>query len=195
MAEVRKINDDRYKLILMYLFIVAAFVTIFLCSCTTQRESESGIYLHRMALMTEKVDSMIHSENTWQKSLYEKQTALVDSFKHSEVRDTSHAIFLGAKGDTVKEIITIKEIIEREHTTHENTQEYWEERFRQTDSLLQVAIKKQSENDSVLQSYHKETVVEKETTFVDKLKWFAGGIVLTIIGCIACCTAFMKNRS
>ena len=191
MAEVRKINDDRYKLILMYLFIVAAFVIIFLCSCTTQRESESGIYLHRMALMTEKMDSMIHSENTWQKSLYEKQIALVDSFKHSEVRDTSHTIFLGAKGDTVREIITIKEIIEREHTTDKNTQEYWEERFRQTDSLLQVAIEKQIENDSVLQSYHKETVIEKETTFGDKLKWFAGGSVLTIIGCIA----FMKNRS
>ena len=195
MAEVRKINDDRYKLILMYLFIVAAFVTIFLCSCTTQMESESSIYMHRMALMTEKMDSMVHSTNTWQKSLYEKQTALVDSFKHSEVRDTSHTIFLGEKGDTVREIITIKEIIEREHTTQENTQEYWEERFKQTDSLLQVAIEKQTEMDSILQSYHKETVVEKETTFGDKLKWFAGGIVITIIGSVACFTAFMKNRS
>jgi hypothetical protein len=180
---------------MMYGFIIASLVICTLCGCKTTTSSEQTIDYRHMSRLTERMDSLIHSTSTWQQSIYEKQTSLVDSFKHSDVRDTSHTIFLGAKGDTVKETIVIKEYIEREHTSSESTREHWEERFRQTDSLLQVAIEKQAETDSILQSHNKETVVEKQPSLGDKLKWFAGGMILTIIGGISCATAFIKKSS
>lgn len=179
----------------MYGFIIAAMIVCTMCSCKSVSSTEQTIDYRHMARLTERVDSLIHSTSTWQQSLYEKQTSLVDSFKQSEVRDTSRIIFLGSKGDTVKEVVTIYKERIIEHTTQESTQEYWEERFRQTDSLLQVAIEKQAETDSVLQSYHKETVVKEKPSVGDKLKWFAGGIVLSILGFIACYTAFIKKNN
>lgn len=180
---------------MMYGFMIIAFIICFMCSCKTTSSTEQTIDYRHMARLTERVDSLLHSTATWQQSIYQKQTSLVDSFKHKEVRDTSHVIFLGAKGDTVKETIYIKEYIEREHTSQESTQERWEERFRQTDSLLQVSLQKQEAMDSVLQSHNKETVVEKKPSLGDKVKWFAGGVVLTLIGCIACATAFIRKSS
>ena len=79
---------------------------------------------------------MFHSTSTWQQSLFEKQTALVDSFKQSEVRDTSRTTFLNEKGDTIKEKIVITKIIEREHNTSESSQEFQQEIYKQTDSLF-----------------------------------------------------------
>jgi hypothetical protein len=171
-------------------FFVCLVGLVGLVGCSSVTKSQSTVDYSAMRQIVERMDSMTRVSQREYMLQIGQISQKVDSVKSSEVRDTSHTIFLGAKGDTVREIITIKEIIEREHMKHENTQEYLEERFRQTDSLLQVAIEKQTEIDSVLQSYHKETVFEKETTFGDKLKWFAGGIVLTIIGCIV-----MKNRS
>lgn len=180
---------------MMYGFIIAALVICTLCGCKTTSNTEQTIDYRHMARITERVDSMIHATSTWQQSLYEKQTSLVDSLKHTEVRDTSHTIFLGAKGDTVKETIIIRERIESQHSSQENTQERWEERFRQTDSMLQVSLQKQEAMDSILREHNKETVVEKKPTIGDKLKWFAGGVVLSIIGVIACASAFIKKNS
>lgn len=180
---------------IMYCYIIAAFVICAMCSCKTTTSTEQTVDYRHMMRVSEKMDSLIHATATWQQSIYQKQTSLVDSFKQKEVRDTSHTVFLGAKGDTVKETIIIKEFVEREHTSKESTQEYWEEKFRQTDSLLQVAIEKQSETDSILREHNKETVVEKKPSLTDKLKWFAGGIVLTVVGCIACASAFIRKSS
>ena len=141
------------------------------------------------------MDSMFRSTSTWQQNIFEKQTALVDSFKQKEVRDTSRVVFLNEKRDTIKEVITIKETIEREHSSQESTQERWEERFRQTDSMLQVSLQKQEAMDSILREHNKETVVEKKPSLGDKLKWFAGGVVLSMIGVIACASAFIKKNS
>lgn len=181
--------------VVMYGFMIAAFVVCFMCSCKSVSSTEETIDYRHMARITERMDSMIHATSTWQKSLYEKQTSLVDSFKQKEVRDTSHVIFLGAKGDTVKEKIIIREYIESQHSSSESTQELKEEFFKQTDSLLQVNRQMETKMDSLLQSHNKETVVEKKPSLGDKLKWFAGGIVLTIIGGIACMTAFIKKNS
>ena len=49
--------------------------------------------------------------------------------------------------------------------------------------------------DSILREHSKETVVEKKPSLGDKLKWFAGGVVLSIIGVIACASAFIKKNS
>lgn len=180
---------------MMYGFIIASLIICTLCGCKTTTSSEQTIDYRHMARLTERMDSLIHSTSTWQQSLYEKQTSLVDSFKHSEVRDTSHTIFLGAKGDTVKETIIIKEYIEREHSSQESTQELREEFFRQTDSILSVNKELSEKMDSVLNSHNKEAVVEKKPSFGDKLKWFAGGIVLTLIGGFAVASAFIKKSS
>lgn len=168
-------------------------VALLLFGCKSTVSSEQIIDYRHMARISEKMDSLIHTTATWQQSIYEKQTALVDFFRQSEVRDTSHTIFLGEKGDTTKEVITIYKERTIEHTTQESSQEWREKFLKQTDSLFAVNKNLEEKVDSVLHNHEKTAVVEKEPTFGDKLKWFAGGIVITIIGCIACCTAYMKK--
>ena len=187
-------NDDHYRLIGIYLLCVAALVMFLMCSCATKRSTESSIEMHRMSVMTERMDSLLHATSTWQKSLYEKQSSLVDSFKQSEVRDTSRIIFLGEKGDTVKEKIVIREIVEREHSSSESTQELREEFFRQTDSLLQVNRSMEAKMDSLLRDHNKETVVEKKPGLMKMLKWVALGILVAVIGFFAVSSAFIKKR-
>jgi hypothetical protein len=194
MAKSVKIKDDHYRLIGLYLLVVAVAVAWLFCGCATKRSTESSIQMHRMALMTERMDSMLRSTEIWQQSIYMKQQSLVDSFKQSEVRDTSHVVFLSEKGDTIREKIVIREYIEKEHTTDSKESEMWQERFRQTDSLLQVSLAKQEKMDSTLQSYQKETMVEKQPSFLDRLKWVGLGILLAVIAFFAMVSAFMKKR-
>lgn len=171
---------------MMYGFIIASLIVCTLCGCKTTTSSEQTIDYRHMARLTERMDSLIHSTSTWQQSIYEKQTSLVDSFKHSEVRDTSHTIFLGAKGDTVKEKIIIREYIESNHSSQENTQELREEFLKQNDSII-AANKTLSEKvDSFMQSHNKETVVEKEVPwyekFINGIRNILAWIALILIG-------------
>ena len=189
-----KTRNDDFRLIKAYLISVFVCLSLlWLCSCSTTSSSEQEIDYRHMARITQKMDSMIHATSTWQQSLYEKQSSLVDSFKHSEVRDTSHVIFLGEKGDTVKEKIVIREYIEREHSSSEKETERIEEKFRRTDSLLQVSLARQEEQDSLIRSYQKTTVVEKKPSLVERLKWIGLGVILTILGGFAIATSFMKK--
>ncbi len=161
--------------------LIACMTLLFvLCSCTTQRSTESSIDIHRMSVLTQLMDSMLHATSTWQQSIYQKQTALVDSLKQKEVRDTSRTVFLGANGDTVKQTTIIREYIERDHSTKESEKEYWEERFRKTDSLLQVSLAKQEKMDSTLQLRQKDTVVERNLSWWDQTRIY-GCYVLAIL--------------
>lgn len=183
-------EDDGFNVIRLYIaFIVGIIFLWMLFGCSTKKVSESSIEMHRIQLMTERMDSMLHATSTWQKSIYTQQQSLVDSFKNSEVRDTSHLVFLGANGDTVKEIIRIKEIIEREHTSSESKETYFEERFRQTDSLLQVSLAKQEKMDSTLQAYQKTTVVTQEAPWYERLwnvmKYVLLGLILGVMVMLA----------
>ena len=176
------INDDHYRFIGMYLFIVLAFIVVLLpFGCTTVKESDNSLYMHRMAVMTERFDSAMHATQLWQQSIYEKQTSLVDSFKHSEVRDTSRTIFLGTKGDTVKETIIIKEYIEREHSSQENTQEYWQELEKRTDSLFAANKTLVSRMDSMLYQREKTTMVEKKAPWYERIMDGIGRFVLFVV--------------
>lgn len=163
--------------------------------CKTVTESQSTVDMHSMALLVERMDSMFRVSQTWQQSIYEKQQSLVDSFMQSEVRDTSRTVFIGAKGDTVKERIIIREYIEREHSTKESEKEYWEERFRKTDSLLQVSLAKQEKMDSTLQQRQKDTVIEKKAPWYerwwDSIKMVLFGIV---VGVLAVFLFLRRNR-
>ena len=161
------------------LFIMMA--VFLLCSCTTKSLVETDTQYRHLTELTERMDSMFHSTSTWQQSIFEKQTALVDSFKSSEVRDTSHTVFLGEKGDTVKEIIRIKEIIEREHSSSESTQEYYQELFKQTDSLFQANQVLQEKVDSLLHDHNKTSVVEKQAPWYQRLWDYLKKILLVIL--------------
>lgn len=151
------------------LFACLAGLLFLLCACTTQRITESGVERHRMAVMAQRMDSMLHATSTWQQTIFEKQTALVDSFRHTEVRDTSRTYFLGEKGDTIREKTVIYVERNTQQSSKESTSEYYEERWRQTDSLLQVSIARQERTDSLLRDYQKTTVVEKQTPWHERL--------------------------
>lgn len=187
-------NDDHYRLIGIYIITIAAIILWLLSSCATKKSTESYVEHHSMAELTERMDSMIHNIGTWQESIYQREKTLIDSVRQSEVRDTSRTIFLGAKGDTIREIQRI--YIERntQQKTKDSEKESWQERFRQIDSLLQVRYAKYEKYDSLLQDSKKATVVEKAPSFMEKLKWVALGFVVAIIGMFAVVTAYMKKR-
>ena len=149
--EKLKRSSMSYK-ICFWSFVIALIMAMCLCfaSCSTKSMVETETQYHQISELTSKMDSLFHSTSTWQKSIFEKQTALVDSFRQSEVRDTSRTTFLNEKGDTIKEKIVITKIIEREHTSSESTQEYYQELFKQTDSLLQSNKVLQTKMDSLL---------------------------------------------
>ena len=174
-------STGTYK-ICFWSFVIAFIMALCLCfaSCSTKSMVETETQYHQISELTSKMDSLFHSTSTWQKSIFEKQTALVDSFKQSEVRDTSRVVFLNEKGDTIKEKIVITKIIEREHTSSESTQEYYQELFKQTDSLLQSNKVLQTKMDSLLSEHNKETVVTKEVPWYKKL-WNRLELILLII--------------
>ena len=193
-------EDERFKCALWQaaVYLAAIIVGLFICalfgSCATKQSTEQTTDIRHLTQITERMDSLMHATSTWQQTMYEKQSSLVDSFKKSEVRDTSHTIFLGVKGDTVKEKIVIREFIESQHSSQESTQELREEFFRQTDSLLKVNRSMEAKMDSVLQSHQKTTVVEKKPGFMERLKWIGLGVLLALIGMFAVVSAFMKKK-
>jgi hypothetical protein len=163
-------------------FVIALIMALCLCfaSCSTKSMVETDTQYQHISELTSSVDSLIHATATWQKSIFEKQTALVDSFKQSEVRDTSRTTFLNEKGDTIKEKIVITKIIEREHTSSENTQEYYQELFKQTDSLRASNKILQEKVDSLLHAYNKTTEITKEEPWYKQL-WNRVELILLII--------------
>lgn len=165
---------------IMYLFI--GVMMFLFASCSTKQSVETDVSFRHLEELTNRMDSMFHSTSTWQQSIFEKQTALVDSFKNSEVRDTSHTVFLGEKGDTVKEIIKIKEIIEREHSSSEVTQESYQELFRQNEVLFHSTQVLQQKVDSLLHDHNKTTVVEKKAPWYQRcLNWILFVFVIMML--------------
>lgn len=179
--EKLKRSTGSYKACFWSGVLLAILLSIlFLTSCSTKDMVETDTQYQHISELTSSVDSLIHATATWQKSIFEKQTSLVDSFKQSEARDTSRTVFLNEKGDTTKETIIIKEIIEREHTSSENTQEYYQELFRQTDSLFKSNEILQAKVDSLLHDHNKATVVEKKEPWYKQL-WNRVELILLII--------------
>lgn len=169
-------------------------VVMLLTSCTTKSMVETDTQYQHISELTSSVDSLIHATATWQKSIFEKQTALVDSFKQSEVRDTSRTTFLNEKGDTIKEKIVITKIIEREHTSSESTQEYYQELFKQTDSLFQSNKVLQEKVDSLLHDHNKATVVEKKTSWIERF-WNKLELILLIIIVLWIATERLRRKT
>lgn len=177
-------------------FILACIMALCmgLSSCSTKNMVETDTQYQHISELTSSVDSLIHATATWQKSIFEKQISLVDSFKQSEVRDTSRTVFLNEKGDTTKETIIIKEIIEREHTSSENTQEYYQELFRQTNSLFKSNEILQAKVDSLLHGHDKATVVEKKEPWYKQL-WNRVELILLIIVVLSLVTERLRRKT
>lgn len=177
-------------------FILACIMALCmgLSSCSTKSMVEQDTQYQHISELTSSVDSLIHATATWQKSIFEKQTALVDSFKQSEVRDTSRVVFLNEKRDTIKEVITIKETIEREHSSQESTQEYYQELFKQTDSLFQSNKVLQEKVDSLLHDHNKATVVEKKAPWYERL-WNKLELILLIIVVLWIATERLRRKT
>lgn len=169
-------------------------VVMLLTSCTTKSMVETDTQYQHISELTSSVDSLIHATATWQKSIFEKQTALVDSFKQSEVRDTSRTTFLNEKGDTIKEKIVITKIIECEHTSSENTQEYYQELFKQTDSLFQSNKYLQEKVDSLLHDHNKATVAQKKESWYEWL-WNKLELILLIIIVLWIATERLRRKT
>lgn len=180
MSKKRKSRTGYCKAVVNALLVACAMaVGLLFASCSTKQSVETDVSFRHLEELTNRMDSMFHSTSTWQQSIFEKQTALVDSFKNSEVRDTSRTVFLGEKGDTVKEIIKIKEIIEREHNTSEVTQESYQELFKQNEVLFQSTQVLQQKVDSLLHDHNKTTVVEKEAPWYQR--WLSKILFIIIL--------------
>lgn len=178
--EKRKSSTGSYKAVVnAFLVVCAMAVGLFFTSCSTKQSVETDVSYRHLEELTNRMDSLFHSTSTWQQSIFEKQTALVDSFKQSEVRDTSRTTFLNEKGDTVKEIIKIKEIIEREHNTSEVTQESYQELFRQNEVLFKSTQVLQQKVDSLLHDHNKTTVVTKEAPWYQR--WLSKILFIIIL--------------
>lgn len=161
--------------------MAAILMLLFLTSCRTVRSEESTVDRRFMTELDAKMDSLISRTSTWQETFLTRQTSIIDSFRRSEVRDTSHTVFLGAKGDTVKETIIIRQFVEKEHSSDTKETEQLVERFRRTDSLLQVSLARQEKTDSLLHEYQKTTVVERQLTLWERLKAGIGGYAIMIV--------------
>ena len=169
---------------------------LFLTSCSTKSMVETDVSYQKLTEATSMIDSLIHTTSTWQQSVFERQTALVDSFKSSEVRDTSHTVFLNENGDTTKEKIVIKEYYEREHTSSETNDTWYSEITKQTDSLLHSNQVLSSKVDSLLHIHNKETVVEKEVTWYERwLQKLYPFVIVTLIIYIVYQKVFRKSNS
>ena len=180
--EKRKSSTGSYKAIVNALLVACAMaVGLFFTSCSTKQSVETDVSFRHLEELTNRMDSMFHSTSTWQQSIFEKQTALVDSFKQKEVRDTSRVVFLNEKRDTIKEVITIKETIEREHSSQESTQEFQQEIFKQTDSLFKSNQVLQQKVDSLLHDHNKETLVQKKAPWYERLWDYLEKILLVIL--------------
>ena len=155
-------------------------VSLALAGCKTVKSEESTVDRHLVTELNTKMDSLICRTATWQETFLSRQTSLIDSVMQKEKNDSSHSVVVNEKGDTVRERIEIIRYIERSHTTDTKETEQLVERFRRTDSLLQVSLEKQEKTDSLLHEYQKSVVVEKKPSLWDRIVSKVGGYAIVI---------------
>jgi len=174
-----------YRFYLWYLLFIAFVVVSILCltGCKTVKSAESETEYHRISALTDKMDSLVKSTATWQQNIYEKQSSLIDSIREKEKNDSSHTVIINEKGDTIKETIIIERVVEKEHSTDSKESELVIQLQSQVDSLIRLSVENKVLTDSLLHEHNKETVIEKQLTFWQKIKKSLGGyaIVFSLI--------------
>ncbi len=180
----------------MMMYLLIGVIVLLFASCTTKSMVETDVSYQKLTEATSRIDSLIHTTSTWQQSIFLQQTALVDSFKSKEVRDTSRTVFLGEKGDTIKEKIVIKEYYERDHQSSETNDTWYSEITRQTDSLLHSNQVLSSKVDSLLHIHNKETVVQKGVPWYKRwLQILYPFVIITLIIYVVYLRFFRKSNS
>lgn len=162
-----------------------AFVVVsILCltGCKTVKSTESEREYNRISSLTDKMDSLFKFTATWQQSIYEKQTSLIDSIREKEKNDSIHTVIINEKGDTIKETIIIERIIENEHSTNSKESETIIQLQSRIDSLVRLTVENKELTDSLLKERNKETVIEKQPTWWQKVTQKIGGYAIGICG-------------
>ncbi len=165
---MKKSKDDHYALIGIYLLIVGSLLC-WLCSCSSKQRMEASTDIQHTEQSAARIDSLVQTVMTWQQRIYEKQTALTDSFRHLEVRDTSRTYVVNQQGDTIKEKTVIRQDRNSNHTSKESTTELFEERFARTDSMLRLSLSRQEQLEKALRELSKTTVVVKKPPWYHRL--------------------------
>lgn len=165
--------------------LVCLLIALLLSGCKTITKEESYVEKHHMESFMNKMDSLMHISQTVQQDSSWRETIIKELQSIKEKSDTSHTLVVDTAGNVVKETIIIN-----------NTKEVTNERDRQEIVGLRHSIEKldstvivQSEYishlDSLLQQKEKETTIQKELSWWEKLfsqaKGFAVGIVLCCI--------------
>lgn len=161
--------------------LLIAWCVMCLVGCRSASSVETSKESHKMTELVERMDSLVAKTSVWQQDIYQKQTSLVDSFKQKEKNDSSHSVVVNEKGDTIRERIEIHHYVEREHSSEKSESEMWMQKFHEVDSLLKVSLDKQAVTDSLLKEHNKETVVEKQLSFWERIKQSVGGWAIVII--------------
>lgn len=167
--------------IILVLFII--FSLLSLTGCKTKTVVQTDTESHKMSEFAEKMDSIFRSTATWQQDMYMKQSLLIDSIREREKSNTSQSVVLNENGDTVKQVIIKERVIEKERSTDSKESETIIHLQSQIDSLIQISVENKALTDSLLKEHNKETVIEKQPTWWEKVKGTVGGyaIVLFII--------------
>ena len=167
--------------ILLVIFIGMCLVC--LCSCKSTSSVEFGSEAHKVSFLVDRFDSLVSRTAMWHDDIYQKQTSLVDSIRQMERNDSSSSVVINEKGDTVREVIRIERIIERERTTESTESELEIHLQSQVDSLIRLTTENKALTDSLLREHSKETVIVKEPSLWQKIKSAIGGyaIILTMI--------------
>lgn len=169
----------------LYLAALIVAVLILFTGCKTVKSTESEREYNRISSLTDRMDSLFKSTATWQQSIYEKQTSLIDSIREKEKNDSSHTVIINEKGDTIKETIIIERVIEKEHSTDSKESETTIQLQSRIDSLVRLTVENKELTDSLLKERNKETVIEKQPTWWQKVTQKIGGYA------IGCCCIFI----
>lgn len=165
--------------ILFVAFVVFSLLT--LTGCRTIQSTETNTESHKVSQLVDRMDSIFRSTATWQRDIYSKQSSLIDSIREKEKNDSNHIVVINEKGDTVKEKIVIERVIEKERSTDKQESEQLISQIHQMDSLLHVSLDKQAVTDSLLREHMKETVIEKQPTWWQRIKDAVGGYAIFFI--------------
>lgn len=153
-------------------YILAA--VLLLLSCRSTESVESSSESHRMTELTERIDSAFRTYSLLQQQMLVNQSSLTDKLMEKERNDSSQTVVVNEKGDTVKERVVIYKYLERQHDTDRSELNMWMERYRETDSLLRMALDRQAVTDSLLREHDRVTVVKQEPSLWQRIRRNAG---------------------
>lgn len=172
------------KMVTTLQVLCACMAALLFSGCVTERKTERMEERYYAARLVERMDSLVHRQQVTQQEFVERQSSLVDKFKQTEVRDTSHTIFLGTAGDTIREKIVIYVDRNTEHSTAQEEKESLRQYFLQIDSIINSAVRKNEEHYQALLS-DKQTTVVKETIpwyrrLLNAAGWMITGAIIAI---------------